>query len=29
VSPIFHVDPPAVADAGDELSIQIALRKAL
>lgn len=26
---LFHVDPPAVADAGDELSIQIALRKKL
>lgn len=26
---LFHVDPPAVADAGDELSIQIAIRKAL
>jgi hypothetical protein len=29
VTPIFHVDAPAVADAGDELSIQVALRKAL
>lgn len=26
---LFHVDAPAVADAGDELSIQVALRKAL
>lgn len=26
---LFHVDPPAVADAGDELSIQVALRKAI
>lgn len=26
---LFHHDPPAVADPGDELSIQVALRKAL
>ena len=26
---LFHLDPPADADPGDELSIQIALRKAL
>lgn len=26
---LFHVDPPSVADAGDELSIQVALRKEL
>jgi hypothetical protein len=26
---LFHMDPASVADAGDELSIQIALRKAL
>ncbi len=26
---LFHVDPPGVADHGDELSIQVALRKAL
>lgn len=26
---LFHVDSPAVADSGDELSIQVRLRKAL
>lgn len=26
---LFHIDPASVADAGDELSIQVALRKAL
>lgn len=29
MTPLFHIDPPAVADAGDELAIQVALRKAL
>lgn len=26
---LFHIDPPSVADAGDELSIQVRLRKEL
>lgn len=29
MTPIFHIDPKAVADEGDELSIQIRLRKEL
>jgi hypothetical protein len=29
VNHLFHVDPPAVADDGDEITIQIRLRKAL
>ncbi|QDZ07474.1 VRR-NUC domain-containing protein [Sphingomonas panacisoli] len=29
MTPLFHIDPPSVADAGDELSIQVGIRKAL